>query len=162
MKILLVAAVAAFTLVACGSESDTRVADDPTATPTSTASATPEPSPTVGTYPTYEPTDYTYTLVLSCFCPSAGLPVRVSVEDGEVTDAVYAKGGRGVKKGDPAEEFLRLTINDIIAAANNTGAASVQVTWPAGQDYPTSVFVDQDEMMADEETGYRISDVVVA
>ena len=36
----------------------------------------------------------------------------------------------------------------------------VKVEWPEGQDYPSSVFVDQDERMADEEIGYDVSDVV--
>ena len=54
-----------------------------------------------------------------------------------------------------------LTINDVIDEANNTEAASVQVEWPAGQDYPDSVSVDQDEKMVDEERGYQVSNVVV-
>ena len=37
----------------------------------------------------------------------------------------------------------------------------VEVKWPAGQDYPDRVWVDQDEMMADEEVGYEIHRVTV-
>ena len=33
------------------------------------------------------------------------------------------------------------------------------VEWPVGQDYPTSIFVDQDKMVADEEVTWVISDV---
>jgi hypothetical protein len=50
---------------------------------------------------------------------------------------------------------------DVIKAANNTEAAQVTVEWPAGQDHPDSVFVDQSRMTIDEEMGYAVSDVDV-
>ena len=49
-----------------------------------------------------------------------GVPIDIRVEDGEVTEAVYASDGRGVEKGTDAEEFRRLTINDVIAAADTS------------------------------------------
>ena len=55
-----------------------------------------------------------------------------------------------------------MTIDDIIEAANDTEAAEVRVEWPAGQDYPDSVYVDHDTNVADEENGYTISDVQVS
>lgn len=157
MRTALVAAVAAtVVLSACGSSSgDTAI--DPGTEP----SAQPTTQPTVGTYPSYEPTDYAYTLRVSCFCADANVPIRVHVAGGEVTSAVYARDGRGHDRGDPADDFRRLTINDVIDAANDTDAYSVQVEWPAAQDHPDSVYVDQDEHMIDEEVGYAVSDVVV-
>lgn len=148
MKLSLLAA--ALVLTACGSE-PTPVADDPA----------PTAEPTTGTYPAFAPADYAYTLSVSCFCVDAGAPVRITVVDGEVTDAVYTKDGRGVDEGTQAPDYRRLTIEEIIAAANDTEAASVEVEWPQGQDYPSSVYVDQDEQMMDEEIGYAVSDVVV-
>ena len=126
-----------------------------------TTEPTPAADPTVGSYPAFEPEDYTYTLVLACFCVGGGTPIDVTVRDGEVIDAVYDGDGRGVEAGTPADQFMWLTINDVIDEANNTEAASVQVEWPAGQDYPNSVYVDEDLDMADEERGYHVSDVVV-
>jgi hypothetical protein len=161
MRTVLVAAVAAtFVLTACGTDSDD-TATDPAGTPSTSATPTPEDPPTVGTYPSFEPDDYAFTLDVSCFCAGAGTPIRVTVVDGEVTEAVYAANGRGVKKGDEADGRMAVTIDEVIDAANDTEAASVEVTWPEGQDYPSSVNVDQDERMADEEIGYGVSDVVV-
>jgi hypothetical protein len=38
----------------------------------------------------------------------------------------------------------------------------VRVDWPAGQDYPNSVYVDGEKSMADDEIGYTIAEVEVS
>jgi uncharacterized protein DUF6174 len=153
------AALLSLLLGGCGAD-EGDVASDP-----GPGSASTEPTPseaaTVGTYPDFEPRDYTYTLVLSCFCAGGGTPVHVTVRDGEVVDAVYAGDGRGAEAGTPADRLMWLTINDVIREANDTQAASVRVDWPAGQDYPSSVYVDGDLQAADEERGYQVSNVVI-
>ena len=58
-----------------------------------------------------------------------------------------------------SDEYARVTIQDVIDKGNNPEAAQVDVEWPAGQDYPTSIYVDQDKMVADEEVTWVISDV---
>jgi hypothetical protein len=119
----------------------------------------------VGTYPAFEPTDYTFQLTVSCFCMGAGVPIAVTVVDAEVVGAVYAMddGGRGgTKAGDPADESFWLTINDVIDKANDTEAATVTVDWPDGQDYPNNVYVDGDQQIADDEVGYTVTDVQVS
>jgi hypothetical protein len=171
LRTLLAGVAASLVLVGCGSEADDdAVATDPTTSPNPTEPTTgpttepteePTEEPTVGSYPDFEPEDYAFTLVVSCFCPDAGTPVRVTVVDGEAVEAVYAQNGRAVKKGDPAPEFRWLTIDEVIEAANDTGADMVKVKWPEGQDYPGSVYVDQDRLTVDEEIGYLVSDVVV-
>jgi len=163
----LAALVLPLSLAACGSDDDgdQDVASDPAPTSaTSSPSETPSPTaePTVGTYPAFGPTDYTFQLEVSCFCMGAGVPIEVTVEDAEVVGAVYGtddNGRGGVKQGDPADTAFWLTINDVIDKANDTEAAKVDVDWPAGQDYPNSVYVDGDKNMADDEAGYTISDV---
>ena len=146
---------------------DDDVASDPAPTVASSSSTeTPSPTaePTVGTYPPFEPTDYSYVLSVSCFCMGAGVPIEVTVEDAEVVGAIYGAddtGRGGTKKGDPAEKNFWLTINDVIERANDTEAARVDVDWPAGQDYPSSVYVDGEENVADDEIGYTITNVVV-
>lgn len=150
-------AIALTALTGCGGDDTT--ATDPTSRTTS--SSQPTTSPTVGTYPDFEATDYTYLLEQRCFCPLTG-PVKVTVEDGEVTDAVIARGGHGMKKGSDAPSYLRLTINDIIARANDTKAAKVDVDWPEGQDWPSKVYVDKVENAMDDEITYLIRDVQVA
>jgi hypothetical protein len=162
-------------LAGCGSSDDgDDVASDPgptTSTPSASPTASPTPSPTaaptVGTYPAFEPTDYTFELTVSCFCLGAGVPVVVTVADSEVVGAVYGLGESGgrhgsIKAGDPADKTFWLTINDVIDRANDTEADKVTVEWPAGQDYPTSVYVDGHKGMADDEVGYTIANVQVS
>jgi Family of unknown function (DUF6174) len=151
-------------LAACGSGDDGNdVATDPAPT-SATSTPSPTAAPTVGTYPEFEPTDYTFELTVSCFCMGAGVPIEVSVANAEVVGAVYGMddtGRGGTKAGDPADKSFWLTINDVIAKANDTHAAQVQVDWPAGQDYPNSVSVDSDKQMADDEVSYTIAKVEV-
>ena len=155
-------------LAACGSGDDDKdVATDPaptSATSSPSPTTSPTAAPTVGTYPEFGPTDYTFELTVSCFCAGAGAPIEVSVANAEVVGAVYGKDttGRGdTKAGDPADKSYWLTINDVIDRANDTTAAHVEVTWPAGQDYPNSVYVDSAADTADDEVGYTIANVVV-
>jgi len=155
--------LATLVFVACGDD-DGSVAEDTSDASSSTPTEQPTAEPTVGTYPPFEPDDYRFHLVVSCFCLGAGVPIKVTVADTDVVGAVYAAddhGRSGVNKGDPADKSFWVTINDIIDAANDTEAASVEVEWPPGQDYPSSVYVDKDEKMVDEEIGYGVSNVKV-
>ena len=135
-------------LALAGCSSGDGVATDPAPT---TRTSTPTASPTVGSYPEFAPPDYTYQLTVKCLCASAGSPVQVTVADGRVVDA-------GGQTGQP----FAVTINDIITAANDSSADRVAVDWPAGQDYPNSVFVDRSKNVADDEVGYTIEDVQVS
>ena len=158
-RVLAAALLATLALTAC-SDDDGDQATDP-GSDTSTEE-TPAAPPTVGTYPAFEAEDYAYTLQVSCFCPDAGVPIRVTVQDGEVAEAAYAEKGAAFQKGDPAPEYWELTINDIIDELNAaTDAENVQVEWPDGQDYPSSVSIDQSAQIADEEIGYALSSVDV-
>ena len=163
MKMLLSAAATAFALSAlagCSGDDGGDTAEDPATTPSTSDSTEPTDDPTVGTYPEFEPQTYSYVVEQLCFCPIAG-PVKVTVEDGEVTSAVVAKGAPGVEKGSEAPEYLWITINDVIAQANNTEAASVDVEWPDDQEWPSKVAVDKVEMATDDEITYVIRRVSV-
>jgi hypothetical protein len=155
-------------LAACGGGGAT-VAHDPAPSPTttsgspssSTSSSTSAP-PTSGTYPHYEPADYGFDLVVSCFCAGANTPIRVTVLHAKVVGAVYLgdSTGRGTEHaGDTADKHYWLTINDVIDAANDTTAQKVKVDWPDGQGYPSSVYVDPSRRIADDEIGYAVSNV---
>jgi hypothetical protein len=153
------AVLALSVLTGCSGDEGTTAKDDTKAsTDTSTE---PTEVPTVGTYPELDAQDYTYLLQQQCFCPITG-PVLVTVEDGKATSAVITKGGNGMKKGSDAPTYLLITINDVIAQANNTDAAKVDVDWPDGQDWPSSVAVDRAENATDDEVTYLISDVEVS
>ena len=95
----------------------------------------------------------------------AGAPIAVTVADsrgGGCHLRADDTGRGGAQAGDPADQSYWLTINDVIDKANDTEADRVTVDWPAGQDYPNSVFVDSKKTMADDEVSYTIADVVVS
>lgn len=163
MKILLSAAAAAVAitfLAGCSGDDDGDARDTATDTASTTPTSDPTAEPTVGTYPELDAEDYTYVLEQVCFCPVTG-PIKVIVEDGEVTSAVVLKGGQGIEKGSNAPDYLWITINDVIAQANDTEAADVQVTWPDGQDWPDRVSVDKVELATDDEISYVVRNVTV-
>jgi len=155
-RLLAASLLTALALTGCG-DGDGTATDRGDDTPGGTPSGT----PTVGTYPDFEPQDYAYTLLVTCYCPDAGVPIRVTVSDGEA-EGVYAEKGSGFAKGDPVPDHRAQSINDIIAELNAaTEAEQVTVEWPEGQDYPSEVYIDESSRIADEEIGYTISDVVV-
>ncbi len=159
MKTLLSAAATALVLTAlsgCSGDDGGSTAEDPASTPPTTTEATDEP--TVGSYPELDAESYSYVLEQVCFCPITG-PVEVTVEDGKVTSAVILKGAPGVEKGSEAPEYLWVTLNDIIAQANDTEAAAVDVTWPEGQDWPSKVAVDNIENAIDDEITFLVRNV---
>ena len=152
-------------LSACGSDDGGRAADRTPATTspapdetgsTSSDSSGPSPSGTAK-HREFAPTDYAYRLRVLCFCPQVG-PVEITVRDGAVADAVLASGPR---KGAPAPEYARLTINDILAKAADPAVAKATVRWPAGQDHPSAVRIDRIAEAVDDEVSYTIKDVRV-
>jgi hypothetical protein len=156
------AALAATALVialgGCAGEDD--VARDQ---PAPTAEAPPLDAPDDGGF---APTSYSYTLQVSCYCPFAAVPVRVTVEGDTVVDAVFERGGGrgGATKGEQAPELLRLSIEDVLAQAEEAeqaGAHEVTVEWPEDSEHPTEVYIDRNEMAVDEEVGYTLSDLEV-
>jgi major membrane immunogen (membrane-anchored lipoprotein) len=128
-------------------------------TPEPASHGTPDPHPTAAPWPHYDVDDYTYRLRTMCFCANRGDPVIVTVRDGKAIDAVYAHRGWGHAAGDSAAYWMRLSVNDVIDAANDQHADQVRVRWPDGQAYPSSVWVDPDAGAADEEIGYSIGDL---
>ena len=139
---------------------DTASSATPTESPIESPIESPSASPTVGTYPAYPHDDYRYVLGLQCFCPAAGRPILVTVTDGEVVSAVWAQNGQDTVEGaEVGFDWAGLTLDDVIDAANDTDAAVVEVDWAEGADHPTSVTVDRDKMMMDEEITYLVSDV---
>lgn len=154
MKRVALAVVPLLLLAACGSDPGSSAVD-----PAASTSPTPTVRPTVGTYPAFPHDDYAFTVRVSCYCPVTG-PVRITVEDGRATSADWVKPG-GHQGMEVPEHWASLTIDQVIEAANDTEAARVDVVWPDGQDWPDSVWVDHEELMADEEIGYAISHVVI-
>ena len=163
---LLLAVSLSASLAACGGDADDgQVATDTSPTTAPRATAEPSPSgptvaPEAGSLPDYPYADYSYSLEMRCYCANQDQKYRITVAGGEVTDVTWATEGDGHAVGDPvSDEYARVTIQDVIDKGNDPKAAQVDVEWPAGQDYPTSIYVDQDKMVADEEVTWVISDV---
>lgn len=104
-----------------------------------------------------------YTIQRSTFSPvDFNRPVNVVEQGGEIVSATFADTGEAV----PQNVFDSLdTIDDVFERLENAyenNAATVNVTYDEQFGYPTSVFIDQDERIADEEVGYTISNVAIA
>lgn len=104
--------------------------------------------------------DYTYTVQRICFClPDYTAPVRVRVRDGAVTERSYAERSGEVPAEDarfwpPVEGLF-----DLVQDAIDRDAHSIQVQYHPELGYPTSVQIDYDQMMADEELGMTASNL---
>jgi hypothetical protein len=160
MKSYLVPALAAAVLMTgCAAGADSARDPGGDGTPESANPSKPTANPTAAPWPAYVPDDYTYTLRVACYCPDAGVPGIVTVADGKVVDAVFARNRFGQPAGAPAPEFMRVTIDDIINAANDPKADTVTVRWPKGRDHPSWVWIDQMTNAVDEEVGYTIRHV---
>jgi hypothetical protein len=104
---------------------------------------------------------YEYAVERLCFCaPDGRGPVRVRVEDGVVTRRAYVASGEPVP--DPlADAFPTVEgIFELLRAALDSGAHSVSVTYDPGLGVPVELFIDYQEMTADEELGMRVTEEV--
>lgn len=161
-----VVALSAVLMAGCSGDDDARATDtEPTGDPSSTSGSpgATEPGAGPGTddapaWPSFEPADYVYRLEVLCFCPLVG-PLRVTVEDDEVVSATSISGET---RGQEAPEYARLTINQIIDRANDPRVARADVTWPDGQDHPSTVAIDQIEKATDDEVTYTIRNVRIS
>jgi hypothetical protein len=146
---------------ACGGDDGT-TATDPAPTTATAEPTPPEPSeaPTPGSLPDFPYQDYAYTLQRRCFCADADQGYRITVGGGVVTGVTWASDGPGHRAGEEVtDEYLRVTIQDIIDQANDPDADHVEVAWPPGQAWPDSVSIDHRTNVADDEVTYQVSDV---
>lgn len=166
MKQVLLMALAALTLTACQT----------TTTTTSTTTVTPStPTPTVThtrstrevmqqnreTWQIANFRHYSYQLRRSCYCtPEAREPVILEVvKDQGVVQARFARNNQPLS----AElAFRKQTIDDLfdlIDKAIDRNAYRIKVDYHPEHGYPTSIFIDYDQRMADEETSLTVSDL---
>ncbi|MGB0846457.1 MAG: DUF6174 domain-containing protein [Thiolinea sp.] len=104
-----------------------------------------------------------YTTQQSCFCPSEFTrPMNIIESNGQISSATYADTGEAVP--DNIKQSLK-TIDqrfDELRNAYENGAAQVDVTYDNDRGFPTSVFIDQDRRLADEEISYNITNLAIA
>lgn len=104
---------------------------------------------------------YDYRYQNQCFCaPTVTAPVVLEVRGGAITGATRVDDGTPL--GSEALVYYR-TVDDVfalIAEAIDENAAHVDVRYDPARGYPTSVFIDRDERIADEEVRIEASALV--
>ena len=106
-------------------------------------------------------TEYRFTATVSCFCAGELFrPASVVVRGNAVESATYVDDGRPV---DPLFLPAYQTVDEMfetIASAIERQAVVLEVTYDAELHYPTDVYIDLSEMIADEEQGFTATDLV--
>ena len=97
--------------------------------------------------------DYSYTFGISCFCLyEVTLPRQIQVEEGSVVSV----------NGEPYSTDIHwgvLTISDLfdrVEQAQQSNAFVVEVEYHKERGYPIEIYIDENEMVADEEIGYSV------
>ena len=97
---------------------------------------------------------YSYTFQISCFCRrEATLPKAVQVVNGKIVKVDGASY-------DEDEHWGVQTIDqlfDLIEEAEKDKVHRLEAEYDPDKGYPTSVYIDRELMMADEEMGYYVS-----
>lgn len=94
--------------------------------------------------------------------PEFTRPMTVFERNGEITRATYAD------TNEPVPDNVRNSLQTVdqrfaqLQNAYDNGAATVNVEYDAQFGFPTSVFIDQSEMIADEEVRYSITNLGIA
>ncbi len=157
-------------IAACGADNPTPTPPPPAATstptpmpPTPTPTASAPGSPQAALLQAQERwersgvADYTYTGAWVCFCPEGyRADTQVTVSGGKVTGVDPA--APGIDAIPAPERFV--PIDDLFALiqeAITNNAARIEVSYDETYGYPTDLFIDHDERMADEETSFAIS-----
>ncbi|USN54611.1 MAG: hypothetical protein H6765_08985 [Candidatus Peribacteria bacterium] len=106
---------------------------------------------------TAELQEYAAVQQVSCFCITDYIrPISFDVLDGviDTSSAMYADD-QGGELGEFAPDLLTVEeLFTLIQEAIDSKAATITVSYDEDLGYPTSLWIDQSEMMADEERGY--------
>ena len=111
--------------------------------------------------------NYDFTLERHCFCPEDWRgPVNIEVRGGAAVSVTYVSNGLAVTEGkfDNADTIDKLftMLEDAYAGKGDFDqiADSIDVTYDAQMGYPTYLFIDVSQLMADEEQGYTVTNLV--
>ena len=110
---------------------------------------------------------YDFTVARSCFCPEDWRgPVNVQVRNGVPVSETYVSDGTEVTEGkfdnaDTIEELFAM-LKDAYSGTGdfNQKAESITVTYDPKMGYPSDFFIDVSQMIADEEQGYTVTNLV--
>lgn len=105
---------------------------------------------------------YTYDYVPNCFCDIGGVKFSIEVKNNAIVSVYNQQTGAVVDPADYHSSFR--TINglfDLIQAAIKANAASINATYSKEKGYPESIYIDYNEMMADEEFGATVTNFII-
>ncbi|HLB01428.1 MAG TPA: DUF6174 domain-containing protein [Bacteroidota bacterium] len=103
----------------------------------------------------YKYTDYTIEQVLSCFCPYGGIPIKVVVRNRQVFK-VYQAGNGFTLPAAYWSQFQSIDgLFDVAESVNPDSVSVFTVEYDARYGFPTVIFVDPSDTIADEEYGFR-------
>jgi len=104
---------------------------------------------------------YRFTWRRSCECTTESTtPIRITVQQGNIISAINLETNQAVSN-DTLQTLKTIEgVFDTIEDAYNENAASVNVMYDATTSFPTSVGIDYDLGIADEEFSLQITDVV--
>ena len=112
-------------------------------------------------------TNYDFTVARQCFCPEDFRgPVNVQVRNGTPVSVTYAAGGATVTDGkfdnaDTIDELFTILKNAYGGKGDfQQKADTVDVTYDARMGYPATFYIDVSQLMADEEQGYTVTNLV--
>ena len=102
--------------------------------------------------------DYTFDVVKNCYCLGRA-DVRVTVQGGVITGVTELAS----EVAHDPELFRTIDgLFDLVQDAYDQNAHEVQVDFDPGRGYPTRIWIDYVEMMADEEMGFTLLSDVTA
>ena len=112
---------------------------------------------------TAEPVSYEFQYRVLCFCSAETTgPFIVTVENRQITSVV--RQDRNFEELLPVQasaDFSIAVIFDDIKGALKQGAHSVTLEYDATWGFPSYVYIDRDEQIADEEWGVKITNFLV-
>jgi len=111
--------------------------------------------------------NYDFTLERQCFCPEDWRgPVNIQVRNGSAVSVTYVSSGAAVTEGkfdnaDTIDKLFTMLKNAYTGKGDfEQKADTINVTYNAQMGYPTTFFIDVSQMIADEEQGYTVTNLV--
>lgn len=103
--------------------------------------------------------NYTMRGSAQCFCVHGGREVEIDVAGGRVTRVRLADTGAPVPTEIGASYRSVEELFDMVDEAIRTGAHRIEVSYDAQRGFPTQLWIDWSDRVADEEYGFRTTAV---
>jgi len=111
--------------------------------------------------------DYDFTLERQAFAPEEWRgPVNIQVRNGVAVSVTYVSSGEAATEdkfdnADTIDKLFTMLKNAYSGKGNfDQKADNIEVTYNAQMGYPATLFIDVSQMMADEEQGYTVTNLI--